>query len=122
MNIRATPPIKAEINERNHPDIESNKCPIKVCVKVKIMLDQDPKANKGMGIRATPPPSKLKSLRAITQMRTVSWVSDSRSFLTKIPRTSDTPFLIMVTIHTSAKAKEFKRKFNGFSKPQKLGV
>jgi hypothetical protein len=28
----------------------------------------------------------------------------------------------MVTIHTSAKDKEFKCKFNGFSKTQKLGT
>jgi hypothetical protein len=28
----------------------------------------------------------------------------------------------MVTIHTSAKANEFNRKFDGFSKTQKLGV
>jgi hypothetical protein len=49
MNIGATPPIKAEINERNHPDIESNKCPIKVFVKVKIMLDQDPKCKQRYG-------------------------------------------------------------------------
>ncbi len=41
-------------------------------------------------------------------MRIVSWVSDSRAFLTKIPRTSDTPYFDMVTIHTSSKAKEFK--------------
>jgi hypothetical protein len=55
-------------------------------------------------------------------MRIVNWVSGSRSLLTKIPRTSDTPFLMGSQFTLVQKAKEFKRKFNGFSKTQKLGV
>jgi hypothetical protein len=39
---------------------------LRCVLKSRSCLTRIPRANKGMGIRATPPPSKLKSFRAIT--------------------------------------------------------
>jgi hypothetical protein len=65
MNIIATPPIRAEINERSHPDSESNKYPIKgVCVKVKIMLDQNPKGKQGYGHQSHTTPLKAQIIES----------------------------------------------------------
>jgi hypothetical protein len=119
MNIRAAPTHQSWNQWKESPRYWKQ---LRCVLKSRSCLTRIPRANKRMDIRAHTTPPQSSNHWEQLQMRIVSWVSDSRSFLTKIPRTSDTHLLDMVTIHTSAKAKEFKHKFNGFSKTQKLGV